>query len=336
MYSSRRLLPLIRSPSLYRQFNNAATTAPCRDARGGGSGKEDQTISLPDGRTLGYAEYGSQTGYPLLYFHGYPSSRLEGRAMDDVARRLNIRVISPDRPGFGLSSIQPHRKILDWPEDVEALASHLGLSRFALLGGSGGSPYALACAYVLPRDMLSAVGIMAGAGPWQAGSHHMLPSYRLAAWAAVNWPRGLEATLGALLWVVRTALTSRTGSKSIDNWLEKNSSNSSLTASEQRKQFIRLLLEGFAQGVEPSVHEAYLLTQDWGIPFEKVDYEPILMWHGSDDKNSPIAMVEYMADRLPHCLLHMYEGETHFTTFRHLEEILSKLVPTSHQVNDQL
>ncbi|OQE37547.1 hypothetical protein PENNAL_c0794G03227, partial [Penicillium nalgiovense] len=73
-----------------------------------------------------------------------------------------IRVIAPERPGFGLSTVQPNRRIMDWPADVQALAHYLSLSRFAVMGGSGGGPYALACARMLPQDMMSAVGIFAG------------------------------------------------------------------------------------------------------------------------------------------------------------------------------
>lgn len=127
--------------------------------------RSSQSLVLPDGRLLGYAEFGHPTGSPLLYFHGFPMSRLEGWMTDKVARRQHIRVISVDRPGYGLSTFQPHRRITDWPADVQALASQLDISRFAVLGMSGGGPYALACAHSLPQEMLSAVGVMCGAPP---------------------------------------------------------------------------------------------------------------------------------------------------------------------------
>ncbi|KAJ5584491.1 uncharacterized protein N7459_004291 [Penicillium hispanicum] len=77
----------------------------------------------------------------------------------------HLRVITPDRNGYGLTTFDSRRVILDWPADVQVLAHNLDIKRFAVLGGSGGSPYALACAYLLPKEIISAVGIMAGAGP---------------------------------------------------------------------------------------------------------------------------------------------------------------------------
>ena len=103
----------------------------------------DHTIRLPDGRTLGYSEYGSPTGNTLFYFG---SSRLEACLLARAAANAGVRVIGTDRPGMGLSQFQPGRRLLDWPADVVALADHLGIARFAVVGVSAGGPHALACA----------------------------------------------------------------------------------------------------------------------------------------------------------------------------------------------
>ena len=106
-------------------------------------------FTLPDGRSLGYAAYGDPQGKPLFFFHGFPSSRLEAQFTEGVAGRLGARIIAIDRPGFGRSDFKKERRIRDWPDDVLALADALGIDRFAVLGVSGGGPYAAACAHVL-------------------------------------------------------------------------------------------------------------------------------------------------------------------------------------------
>src|SRR5439155_22464969 len=118
----------------------------------------DKTIQLRDGMTLGYADYGISEGNALFYFHGHPGSRLEARFLADQAAQVGIRLIGIDRPGMGLSSFQAGRRVLDWPDDVVALADSLQLDRFAVVGFSGGDPYALACAYKIPHR-LTACGI---------------------------------------------------------------------------------------------------------------------------------------------------------------------------------
>ncbi|KAF3386166.1 hypothetical protein F1880_001088 [Penicillium rolfsii] len=106
------------------------------------SGRESQKMRLPDARSLGFAENGRSSDYQLLFMHGYPSSRLEILGIDVVALRHNVRIITPDHNGFGLTISDDNREILDWPADVQALAQYLGLTRFAVLSGSDGSPFA--------------------------------------------------------------------------------------------------------------------------------------------------------------------------------------------------
>ena len=45
----------------------------------------DRTIQLSDGRRLGYAEFGDPGGAPVIYFHGWPGPRVEGRLGDEAA-----------------------------------------------------------------------------------------------------------------------------------------------------------------------------------------------------------------------------------------------------------
>ena len=293
------------------------------------SSREDQVLSLPDGRILGYAEYGCHTGYPLMFFHGFPTSRLEAYHVDQIARRRHIRLISPDRPGFGLSTFQSRRRIMDWPADVQALAHHLSLSRFAVLGGSGGGPYALACAYALPCETLSAVGVLAGAPPWRAGTQGLPKSLRILALATEHWPTGLRGLTNGLAEAFRMILATGPVTRWIDNWLSntQQEKDASLAIEEKRKRLLRVILEGFAQGAEGMVHEAKLLTQDWGFEFEDVAYDKVQFWHGTQDKNAPVRMIRYMVERLPHAVLHEYEGDSHWTIHHYLEDILTDLVP---------
>jgi pimeloyl-ACP methyl ester carboxylesterase len=115
---------------------------------------------------LCYAEYGDTRGTPAFYFHGFPGSRVEAQVVVSIGAQRGVRLLAVDRPGFGRSDFQPGRTIADWPQDVRALADALGLDRFAVLGVSGGAPYALACARDL-GDRLTAVGVASGLGPVQ-------------------------------------------------------------------------------------------------------------------------------------------------------------------------
>ncbi|GJD03116.1 hypothetical protein ColKHC_11941 [Colletotrichum higginsianum] len=92
------------------------------------------TLTLPDGRKIGYAQFGLATGKPVFYCHGLPGSRVEAGHLHKAAMDVGARIIATDRPGMGLSTFQPGRTLLDHPKDLEQLAEHLRLPEYAVMG----------------------------------------------------------------------------------------------------------------------------------------------------------------------------------------------------------
>jgi pimeloyl-ACP methyl ester carboxylesterase len=127
----------------------------------------DNVIQLSDGRRLAYAEYGEPDGAPVFLFHGLPGSRLSWGLLPDQPFPPGLRIVAPDRPGYGRSDPKLGRSLLDWADDVTALADALEIERFAVVGVSGGGPGALACAWKL-RQRLTSVGVVACAAPTDA------------------------------------------------------------------------------------------------------------------------------------------------------------------------
>lgn len=313
--------------------------------------RENQIFKLPDGRALGYAEFGLSNGKPLLYFHGYPSSRLEPKQVEEMVQRQGIRLIALDRPGFGLSSPQPDRCMLDWTRDVKHFVKGIGLDKFAVMGLSGGGPYALATAYALPGEMLTSVGLFASGPPWAAGVASMTRIRRFTRFMALYWPSGLEIVLNSIVrgaqWLLGRALIRQalaTKLEKLKNQRNLNTTSGAMNSSEntpvgagdgakaliQVDELVRTLLsEPFAQGAQAAVEEAKILSdQDWGFKLEDVTYSQIKIWHGVRDKNAPITMMRYLAEKLPNSIL--YESDdTHYTMGNHIEAALAELVHES-------
>ncbi|KAB5566119.1 alpha/beta hydrolase [Coniochaeta sp. 2T2.1] len=319
-------------PPISRPQDSISTpnTDPCPPDR------YNQTLTLPDGRTLAWAEAGDQSGYPFFFFHGFPGSRLEARGVEDIGRRHGIRFICPDRPGYGLSTFQHGRRITDWPSDVQHLARQLELKRYAVLGGSGGGPFALACARFIPKETVSGVGLLCTAAPWEkAVLRHVSWYRRLLAWAATYCPSLTTRVFNGLFGLIKWFAASSTGKKLLDNIAVKaaaaagkdipESETTPHAVAKRRKRLLSVLLEPFAQGSRALVQEAYLLSHLYGFRMEDVERK-VQIWHGVEDTNSPIEMVRYMKEQLPDCDLHELEGETHFTIVKHLEEVVTELV----------
>ena len=113
-------------------------------------------VRLDDGRELAFREFGDPTGTPVFAFHGTPGSQRMFAPLDESARRLGVRLIAPDRPGYGNSDYVSDRRLLDWPRDVVALADFLGIAKFGVFGVSGGGPHAAVCAHRLAPRLLGA------------------------------------------------------------------------------------------------------------------------------------------------------------------------------------
>jgi len=123
------------------------------------------TIELPDGRTLAYAQWGDPTGRPIVSCHGTPGCRISRHPNQELVRSTGARVIAFDRPGYGRSTRNRGRRVVDIVGDVSALVDHLGIDEFAVVGGSGGGPHALAIAALL-GDRVTRAGCIVGVAPY--------------------------------------------------------------------------------------------------------------------------------------------------------------------------
>src|SRR5213079_1139116 len=125
---------------------------------------DERLIQLGSGGQIAFEEYGDPTGTPVVFCHGWPSSRTMAQLTDDSARQPRVLIISPDRPGISGSSFQRNRKLLEWPPIVDRLVDHLGVTKFRMLAISGGAPYAYAAANAMP-ERVRAIAIVSGAPP---------------------------------------------------------------------------------------------------------------------------------------------------------------------------
>jgi pimeloyl-ACP methyl ester carboxylesterase len=285
----------------------------------GRTSTEDRVLRLRDGRQLGYAEYGDRAGRPLIALHGTPGSRLMLRVADEQARRLGIHLIAPDRPGFGLSDPKPGRRLLDWPDDLAELADALGIGRFALVGISGGGPYAGACARRLPVRLAS-VGIVSGLGPLSdpAILRGLKREHRLSIGLARNAPWLLHAlaALARRRWNNHPETLFarlRTRMPAVDQAI--------IGRPEVQANLVLSFREAFRRGGRAVAEELHLFTHPWGFRLEEVSV-PVRLWHGDADTVVPVGMAHLQARALPQSRLEIRKGAGHYWFFDHIEMLL--------------
>ncbi len=276
----------------------------------------ERTLTLPDGRRLGLSEYGDPLGAPVLYFHGTPGCRLEPRDFGhDAAQRAGVRLIVLERPGYGLSSPLPGRRILDWPDDVECAANQLGLERFWVLGYSGGCPFALATAWKL-GDRVRGVTICEGLGPLEgAGALAEIPWYH---------PQRLMLGAGGLLlrpifWALVFA-----GRRDPDFLFSRMPSvDRRIAEREQVRASFResLLGEAVVQGLAAPVLELSATLRPWGFALEEIR-TPVRIFQGEQDTNCTPSMARTMSSRIPGAELIMLPEAGHLIVWDLMEQFL--------------
>jgi pimeloyl-ACP methyl ester carboxylesterase len=277
---------------------------------------------LQDGRVLSYEEYGDSQGSPLFFFHGTPGSRLF-RPPDEATRRMGVRLICVDRPGYGGSTFQPGRQILDWPEDISALADALGIRTFAVAGHSGGGPYALACAYCL-QERLSAAAILSGAGPSDApgSADGLTPLHKLAFRIGRFSPWWLTHSLTWLFFRKSAADPAR--AIDLDARDRAAADEEVLKIPGVRENCIESDIEAYRQGLIAFSWDVRLLTRSWGFALAEIKV-PVYLWHGTADDFTTTSMARYMEGSIPGCKAFIYEGEGHMLLIPRWEEILNVL-----------
>ena len=283
-------------------------------------------VRLPGGRLLAYHEYGGADGAPIFYFHGSPSSSLEWDlfAGEELVNSLNIRVIVPDRPGLGRSEFQSGRRIGDWPADVVALADQLALARFAVLGYSGGGPYAAACALKIP-ERLTRVGIVSGTAPFDEPglSSGIDPNSLRFMQLARTKPRLSRQTLRLMGLMARFA--PRQIVKGAMATLPAPDQEM-LTRPEFQDRFIAMIREALHAGPRGAQWDTALMLGPWDFRLRDVR-STVCLWHGELDRNAPPAMGRYLAAAIPNCQSCFYSCDGHLSLIsKHLEEILKVLI----------
>ena len=279
----------------------------------------DRTMTLKDGRTLGFAEYGDPRGRAVIGFHGTPGSRLMLRIADGTARAQGVRLIAPDRPGFGLSDPMPERRYPDFARDVEALLDHLGVERVALAGVSGGGPYALACAASMPERISHALlvsGVAPVVGPdatpglsrrhriifaWGARAPRLLRA--LTGYAQRVWKRDPDAVFRRIVAM----------NPPVDRAI--------MTRPAVREVLIAALRDAFRRGGGPAATEIALFGRPWGFRLQDVRV-PVGLWHGEGDRLVPVRMGRHMAGLLPDCRASFIPAAGHYWVFDHLETLI--------------
>lgn len=293
----------------------------------------DHVITLSNGLRLGYAEYGDPRGEVAFYFHGWPSSRLQGCLFDDLAKKHGMRLICPDRPGIGLSDPQPGRTLEDWQQTLTELAAHVGADNWHVIAWSGGGPYVLATALLMPKRILSA-SIICGAPPLIfLGDREMFWIYRLL----IQLRKLLPTVLGGILKLGAVIARMKPGCLVHRLLLKMLGAEDRRILSDPKvfKVVCEATLGALKRPAADVIADADIYLSEWGFEVSRITL-PIHFWHGKQDRNIDWTYTQRLASLIPHAVTHFSEHDGHYSLpVTHAEQILTTAMQKSEQPNER-
>ena len=280
-------------------------------------------LRLSNGRCLAYHRFGDPTGPLVFYFHGTPGASLEGGLIEDEAALAGVHLVAIDRPGIGRSTYYSGRRVVDWPHEVEIVADALGYggTSFGVIGMSGGTPYATACARMIPHR-LTHVAVVSG--------HAWLVAPGVTA--------GSEDKIIAL--VARRPRLSRMGMSFIAKRLDrkpdkvikqvtKNWANCDrqliLCSPRYYNDLIAVLHEATMCGADGLVTDVSLLACHWGFELCHIQGVGVSIWQGGCDRIAPPSTGRFFHSQIAGSEYHFDPRAGHVTMLKwHAPEIFER------------
>jgi pimeloyl-ACP methyl ester carboxylesterase len=276
---------------------------------------ETRTITVADGRTVGFIDYGPASGTPVLWCHGGPGSRVEPSAFAAPAAEAGFRVVGIDRPGYGRSTPKPGRSIADWVGDGLAVADALDISRFVAVGVSTGGAYSLALAANAPERIRAVIACCALTDMrWREGKAMMAAAATAGLWSSKNRAEALA---------IATDVMGSDGSKML-NQAEAGLPPADLALMQDptfMDGMLSALPEMFAFSVEGYVDDRLADGVGWGSFDVSHVRCPVVVLHGEADNIVPAAHARHTASIVPGAKLQIVPELGHFS-------IIAAVLPT--------
>jgi pimeloyl-ACP methyl ester carboxylesterase len=285
-------------------------------------------VLLPGGRRLDVRVSGPAAGLPLVFHHGTPGARTPFRTIERAVHARGLRLVTTSRPGYGDSTPQPGRRVVDVVADTQAVLAAIGADRCLVAGWSGGGPHALACGARLTAA--AGVLVIAGVAPYEAGG--------------LDWMAGMgeenveefsaalkgEDALRPYLLGVREHLkeTDAAGIIASLGTILPDVDRALLTG-ELGADMAGSFAEALRAGVEGWLEDDLAFTRPWGFELAEVT-APVMLWQGSADLMVPFAHGQWLASRVPGVAGHLEDGEGHLSiSIGALDRMLDELLSTA-------
>ncbi len=282
---------------------------------------QTSTLRASDGRELCLEVAESPSKQAILVLGGTPNSRHLYPGWVRDASDKGASIIGYDRPGYGGSSPQPGHSVADGAADVRAIAAELGLERLVVWGFSGGGPYALACAALLP-DLVAATAVLGSLAPWGAPGLDFFAEMGQDNVQSVELYFSDPGAAREQSRRDRDELVDATAKDVLESW---RTLVSDIDAEVLSGEFAAWLVDGLHDGLAPGDQgwwdDGVAHLSPWGFELSSIR-TPVRVWHGRHDRFVPISHGRWIAEQVPGAGAELSERDGHLTLVtRRIDEV---------------
>lgn len=285
-------------------------------------------VAVDGGRVIAAAEWGDPDGFPVFQLHGTPGSRFNRPPNEAAVRSLGFRLVTYDRPGYGGSTRHPGRRVVDCVKDVAAIADELGIERFAVTGGSGGGPHALAVAARLPERVLRARCVV-GIAPREAEDLDFYAGMDPENVKELGWAEQGEAVLQPELERLAAEdlerITSDPSKMLSDDWEVAEADRAVMAIPEVQQVFLESSREAFRNGVWGWVDDDLAFLEPWGFDLAEIRV-PVEVRYGARDVLVPAGHGEWLGRHVPRAQVTVLQEAGHLADPETVLRMLQSLV----------
>jgi pimeloyl-ACP methyl ester carboxylesterase len=268
-------------------------------------------VQLPDGRRLDICVSGPAAGLPLVFHHGTPGAVTPIRALQRAAHARGLRLVTTSRPGYGDSTRQPGRSIMDAAADTEAALAAIGADRCLIAGWSGGGPHALACGARL--GAAAAVLVIAGVAPYGAEGLDWMSGMGEENVAEFSAAIQGEDVLRSYLQPQGDVLRDITAADIVSSLqtVLPDVDRAEITG-EFGEDMAASFREAVRAGVDGWLDDDLAFANPWGFSLDEISV-PTMIWQGTADLMVPYSHGQWLASHLSAAMAHLEEGQGHLS-----------------------
>lgn len=292
---------------------------------------ERQYFFGPPGKRLRIHEWGDEDKPVILLVHGFPGSGEHAKLMSQTPYWNSFRLISMDRPGYGKSDVQRAITPLKFAEQIVELLAHLNIQKLSIISVSGGSPFALAIAFLM-GDQIQRVSCIGGVAPITRRSFFYMNSQQHKAWWLQKFvPRSVLYFALGHAW--------KKGVDKLDDLLFTREGD--IPDSDWKvfadplvgPDLIATTKAALRQGPGGVIEDLFVYGNDWGFDFQKIT-APVTLWHGTSDRIVNKRFSKYLKSQIPNAKLQFIPNESHYSLLlNQRDQILRELIgPFDHGI----